>query len=257
MTKLNQLKELISELDNGEGYKIFQFLTDKDFANMKNIIHTQLIETLKNNIKNKTIINRVYKTRLENYHQLSNLIDHSKFWNKKKRILKVNDVEKVQQMDFFKKLKNLFGDFFVADEEQLGYPNYYWRLVRPNEKNDIGPLHRDEWFWILNPNWLPKKGLFKRFKVWIPIVTEVGLNGLLIEKSSQLREDIQWVGEFRDEIQKPKLLTKSENLNAELVNINLKELIIFDDKLLHGGALNKGSLTRVNLEFTILKKESL
>ena len=30
----------------------------------------------------------------------------------------------------------------VSDEDNLGRPNIYWRLVRPGYAQDVGPLHR-------------------------------------------------------------------------------------------------------------------
>ena len=44
--------------------------------------------------------------------------------------------------------------FYLFEKDFLGWPNFYWRIVRPNKVNDVGPLHRDEWFWKLNPEFL-------------------------------------------------------------------------------------------------------
>ena len=94
----------------------------------------------------------------------------------------------------------------VSDEDNLGRPNIYWRLVRPQEKGDIGPLHRDSWFWELNDDFPTPKYDFYRLKVWLPIFTEIGLNGLLLEPFSQKRVDIKWSGEKRHGINKPTLI---------------------------------------------------
>ena len=91
-----------------------------------------------------------------------------------------------------------------------------------------------------------------RLKVWIPIFIEIGLNGLLVEPYSQNRENIKWCGEERHGIKKPVLLTPLSKLNPILLNTKEGNTVIFNDKLIHGGAINKGSKSRVSVEFTLI-----
>ena len=151
-------------------------------------------------------------------------------------------------------MKKLFGEIIISDEENLGYGNIYWRLVRPNKVEDIGPIHRDSWFWELNKKFPKPDFPFQRIKVWIAIETEVGKSGLMVEKNSHKRSDINWEGKFKHGIMKPILLDKESSLNMTLINTLPGETVIFNDNLLHGGALNKGSNTRVSAEFTIIRK---
>ena len=53
---------------------------------------------------------------------------------------------------------------------------------------------------------------------------------------------------------KPVLLDKEDSFEMTLVNTLPGESIIFNDNLLHGGALNLGLKTRISTEFTILQK---
>ena len=48
-------------------------------------------------------------------------------------------------------LSKIFGKFSISDENNIGYGELVWRLVRPNKKDDVGPIHCDKWFWDLNP----------------------------------------------------------------------------------------------------------
>ena len=80
-----------------------------------------------------------------------------------------------------------------------------------------------------------------------------GENGLLVEAKSHKRRDIKWEPEIRDGKAKPKLLTDLEELNPVLLNCKSGDAVIFDDNLIHGGALNIGSKTRVSAEFTIAR----
>lgn len=74
----------------------------------------------------------------------------------------------------------------------------------------------------------------------------------MIEPKSQRRKDIKFKGEMRHGIKKPVLLTSTDNINPKLVDTNLGDVIIFDDNLIHGGAINNGEKTRVSFEFTLV-----
>ena len=50
---------------------------------------------------------------------------------------------------------------------------------------------------------------------------------------------------------KPKLLTPIDQKKKVLLKTQNNTVILFDDKLIHGGSENNGLSTRVSLEFTI------
>jgi len=85
---------------------------------------------------------------------------------------------------------------------------------------------------------------------------EPGANGLIVEPFSQQRTDICWNGEERHGINKPVLLMNADELKLILVDTIPGQAVVFNDLLLHGGAVNKGELSRVSLEFTMLLKNS-
>ena len=187
---------------------------------------------------------------LAEHHQVSTSNRQSE-WPKSARILSQSFTEWFVKSDFATSLKNEIGNFIISDEEALGWGNIYFRLVRPNQVNDVGPVHRDEWFWIGNPCH-SMQGRRERIKVWIPLISQLGLNGLLVEAYSHLREDLEWSLEERDGIQKPVFNNKLHSLEMTLVDRRPGEAIIFHDRLLHGGMVNKGTSTRVSIEFTCL-----
>ena len=80
------------------------------------------------------------------------------------RILPKEFIEWLSTTNFANKLKEKIGEYRISDEEGLGYPNVYWRLVRPNNKADVGPLHCDAWFWEINNNYNEKSGIKKGLK---------------------------------------------------------------------------------------------
>ena len=193
---------------------------------------------------------------ISEYHLVSQDLNHAALWGKTTRVLSASFFDWFKKSAFFNTLKEIFGLFEISDEENLGWPNIYWRLVRPNEASDIGPIHRDAWFWELNNNFPLPDFPFHRVKVWIPIYVEPGANGLLVEPFSQQRNDIRWNEEERHGINKPVLLMNDNELKPILVETIPGQAVVFNDLLLHGGAVNKGELSRVSLEFTMLLRNS-
>ena len=241
--------------DNGNGYESPFSLSESELNNFKKYISKQWFKNIENN--NPKVAKRIRDLDIDisSYHTISESLEHSKIWPKTSRILSREFVDWFFKTTFFDSLKKKYGSIEISDEERLGFPNIYWRLVRPNEKKDIGPLHRDSWFWELNKSYPNPEYKFRRLKVWIPIYVEKGLNGLLIEPNSQLRKDIIWKGELRDGINKPVLLSKMSQFTTKLIEIDPGGSLVFDDNLIHGGAINKGLKTRVSIEFTLIVKD--
>ena len=77
-----------------------------------------------------------------------------------------------------------------------------------------------------------------------------------MEPYSHNRKDIKWYGESRHGIKKPTLKTNLDKLNPILLNTEAGDSVVFNDNLIHGGAINKGLKCRVSVEFTMLIKEA-
>ena len=248
------INKIIHQINNSPGYSLNLSLNSEDFEFFKRSINSQWIRNLKE--FSPDIVRLIKKDNLgiKDYHKISRFINHSEVWPKKSRILPFEFVKNFLNSFFFLELKQIFGEIEISDEENLGYGNIYWRLVRPFENSDIGPLHRDSWFWQLNDKFPKPIYNFSRIKVWIAIETESGKSGLMIENDSHKRRDIKWEGEFRDGIMKPKLIDKIKEFDMKLINTNPGDIILFNDDLIHGGSLNTGKNTRVSSEFTILIK---
>jgi hypothetical protein len=191
---------------------------------------------------------------LMNYHQLSNRLEHEKLWPKEHRILDQSAVEALKRTAFFNQLHTIFGSFTIAEgfygsTHVAGLEEIYWRLVRPEMASDVGPLHADCWFHEM----INMKG--KAFapdaftlKIWIPILSEPGRNGLLMVADSHTREwkhSTRWI----DGQPKPQFDDVAE---AFLVPTEPGNMLIFHERTLHGGALNRGQHTRVSAEITLV-----
>ena len=249
------MNSIDNEINNYPGFTQQLKLNKNELEDLKNAIFDQWREKIKVTSKQIDELISIKKIKIRNYHEISEKINHSKLWNKKSRILPKEFYIKFINSRFFHNLENLFGTIEISDEESLGYGNIYWRLVRPYKTEDVGPYHRDSWFWELNKNFPKPNYPFKRIKVWIAIETEIGKSGLLVEKNSHKRKDINWEGQLRHGIIKPVLLDKKDSFKMSLVDTSPGDTIIFNDDLIHGGAINYGSKTRVSTEFTILQKQ--
>ncbi|MSR57184.1 MAG: hypothetical protein EXS05_05890 [Planctomycetaceae bacterium] len=185
---------------------------------------------------------------LPRYHQLVDRVDHKALWPKTARLLPPAAVSRIRDMSFMQALAAEFGPFGISNEEELHPEEIYWRIVRPAAGSDIGPVHADAWFWELGHGTTPPDTV--RVKVWIPFYRESGMNGLKVLPGSH-RQHWPYHGEERDGFVKPQSDFNESSVPMQLLNIEPGTLVVFNDRLLHGGALNSGQTTRVSAEFTM------
>ncbi len=233
----------ISDLKNGKGYFELK-LNQMELKSIRTIVNSHYLENLKENYPLKKHIFK--KNKIQNYHKISKYIDHKKNWPMRARTLPKKKAHKFFKFNFIKELKKIFGNFKISDEYNIGHEEIYWRIVRPKQKTDVGPLHCDKWFWDLNKDFTPKGKL--RVKCWISLWCK-GLNGLRVYPKSQLKK-FNYSYEKRDGEKKPVFDLKQKKKIKKL-NCKPGTIIIFNDSLLHGGSVNNSSQTRVSIEFTM------
>ena len=235
------------------GYDCESFsITNAEHQIIFDIINNMWINRIKA-VDPDYFINNPDSDRISRYHHTSISSMHNQLWPKNNRIFCNDDFLKVKDMAFMKKLSEVFGNFYISDESDLGFGNMYWRLVRPFEDSDVGPIHADSWYWQCNDQYGYSPSSFsKRLKVWIPISTEVGKNGLLVEDGSHLRTDIIWQPKYTNNEYKPFIQSHHLPLNLHLLDLDVGSVLLFDDLLLHGGSPNIGTSCRISLEFTLL-----
>ncbi len=188
------------------------------------------------------------------YHEKAALLDHKALWPKAARLMPEAAVGHLRTMGFFRHLTAAFGELQISDEEPIGWPAVYWRLVRPFAAGDYGPLHADAWFWDLGNGVTPPEML--RVKVWIPLHTERGLNGLRVVPGSHRRQ-WRYHAEVRDGYVKPCIDEDEAALNPRLLPTAPGQAVVFHDLLIHGGSFNKADSTRVSVEFTLFVHEAV
>jgi len=241
---------ITDEVENNQGFFLGLQFKQSELDYVRKQVCEQWIGVIREKLPAQA--DKFLENGIENYHTLPPLLDHAAIWRKKNRVLPKSVVNVIRTTGLFRILENIYGVFTLADEEDFGREQLCWRLVRPNESSDMGPLHADAWFWELGHGVMPKNT--ERVKVWVALYCEPGLNGLRVVPHSHKKE-WKYHGEYRDGFSKPQIDEDENQLQVELIHTNPGDAIVFHDRLLHGGALNKGKYTRVSLEFTMLIKK--
>ena len=239
-------KDILNELDIGLGY-IVSSLEEDDFSILMRLVEAQYKKNL------KTLNPEIFTNNsapMNEYHMLA-FDNHKDFWTKERRTIEECNLEQFRSLKFIQFLKNEFSDFEITNEDDTRSEEIYWRLVRPYEYDDVGPLHADAWFWDLHNG--PINNGFRRIKVWISLYNERGVNGLRLIEGSQ-KNKYSFSSELRDGKVKP-IHDNSLELdpNMKIVPTIPGDYIIFHDDLIHGG-VRGGNKTRISIEFTFLTK---
>jgi len=227
------------------GYSTNLSLKPTELQIVKELIEAHWLEHLKSCAPDH--VQHFAELGIERYHENAKCIDHSSEWPKGNRILPADAVAEIRKTSLFDQLKKEFGEFAISDEDNYGWEEVYWRLVRPGESSDVGPLHADKWFWDLG---LVSPPDVERVKCWIAICCEAGLNGLAVVPGSH-QQDWRYHGELRFGAIKPQIDEDEDELDPQLIPLESGRAIVFNDRLLHRGAVNRGRYTRVSLEFTM------
>lgn len=239
---------MLNKILNEEGYVITS-LNKKELNTLRHLVENHWLNRLI--LSYPQYVKKFYKSNICDYHKKSQLINHSKTWPKEARVFSPNDVKLIKQLPFFKKLVNVFGDIKISDEEDYGWEEIYWRIVRPGN-HDVGSLHADKWFWELSKTKIPKNRF--RIKVWVSLFNIKNLSGLRVVNGSH---KTNWEYSHKTVSKKKKPFLKSKIDNKKIKNIPTKsgDVIIFNDNLIHGGMPNKSEKTRISFEFTMLVKK--
>jgi hypothetical protein len=185
---------------------------------------------------------------LERFHQVEGY-DHPRMLSKRGRILTDAAVQEIKAMSFFDYVRTGFGDFYLADEEDVGHEQITFRLVRPGQSDDVGSLHCDAWFWDAFGTPLPEG--VNRTKVWAGIHVQPELNGLRLAPGSH-----RLAAPHRVDQTGAKAAFTPE---FDVADIGLGQFdgapgdtVLFNYRLLHVGSLNRADACRVSIETTIM-----
>jgi hypothetical protein len=247
-----QIREARLKLFNEQGYFV---LPETDTIEQSWLINF-LCEKWRNLLTEAypDLVSIISKTEIGNYHEMSHQIDHSSFWTKERRIFPNIEIAQLKEhLSVFKELFEVFGDYEVADLEGIGYPEIYWRLVRPFRPEDVASAHKDSWFWSVT-NEIPTERQSHLIKVWLPVVTIPSESGLSVSPSSH-KIKIPFTSETRHGRLKP-TVNQADIAAFEMVKLPLVtgQAVVFHRDLLHQGIAHVLPITRVSVEFAIETK---
>ena len=240
---------IITEIETGKGWALLPQLPAESISYVKEAIFNNFTRVLSANAHQEKDI-RSFRD-LESYH-LSSIANarHGDLWSKANRLLDRDSSIAVKSI-FLDYLSKVFSSFDISDAVELGFHNIYWRLVRPYSANDVGPAHRDNWFWIVAAHQKMPAGKNKRYKVRIPLIIVDGKNALSFINHSQCGSDYSWGTTTLHGRVKPYLICDETNLNFEVADCKIGQPIMFSDEVIHKGPINETSQTRVSIEFTL------
>lgn len=238
--------EMLDKIRDTPGFATGVKLSPGDLERVRGVLVRHLADQLKRVAPEK--VDELLRTPLELYHTISDHLPHTELLTRTQRILPQWAVDEIRQTSLIKDLEAQFGNFEISDEEGMSREGISIRVVRPDVEGDVGSLHTDDWFWKLYNFKIPEGK--QRIKVWAAICCEPGKSGLLLSPNSHIKE-WRYTTFSRSGMLKP-LLDPSEKPRVELFNSQPGDAVVFNYRLLHGGAVTRGSITRVSLEFTIL-----
>lgn len=240
------INAIMDEIRSGSGAKLGFHLTPDELVHIQGLIKRHLVDRIRE--VNPEAVRHFEEIQISEYHSVSHLINHPEVMKRVNRIMPEEFVSELRQTSLIRQLQEVFGDFVISDEEQVGRESVSLRFVRPGSANDIGSLHCDDWFWKIY-NFPVPQGL-ERVKVWTAICCDTGLSGLYVSPDSQKRE---WKYSVEDKsgMLKP-VLDPNEKPDLYLCPTKPGDAVVFNYHSLHGGAITQGRQTRVSIEFTML-----
>jgi hypothetical protein len=254
---------LLADILGPAGYTTAFSISAAELAFLREAIFAQWIERIE--ALHPELVPQFRAAGLEHYHRLSHLVSHETLWPKECRVLPKATASDVSGFEFVQRLASAFerhcriSDVVFFSNSVPGYPEIYWRLVRPGVASDVGAMHTDRWFHdILGET--DTSSLFgddeTTIKMWLPIYTEPGLNGLYVVPGSHRKQWRVKYTEARDGFRRPSLDEPLEEDARHLVPVVAGQAILFNENLLHGGALNGGKTSRVSVEITFVIKRT-
>jgi hypothetical protein len=232
------------QLYDGPGYTI-DALAPPELARVRELITEQYLARVGQ--LQPDLVGPARAAGVQNYHTLPIAFDHGASWPKQTRLLDPKYVAEFARMGFMDRIRAEYGPSAVISHDELN-----WRVVRPNKPEDVGPVHADKWFWDAGYGYGSMPAGYDRFKIWMGVFTEPGLNGLTVKPDSHKSRAWKHHFEVKGGVNKPVLDEDEASLDMQLLPLKAGQMVLFHDELLHGGAVNRGTTCRVSIELTVL-----
>jgi len=241
-TLINQEDNLIQKTNfNSLGYKVINLKTK--------LPYNQIVNEIKNYIKQLIEKEKKYKIKNFNLNQYHNYVDskiHIKIINKLIRGIKFS--KKIPRDKFEKVVSDVLKIDVKTKNKKCPkvIPNiFHIRIVRPNIKNDFNPPHRDVYLDYLK----------SAVNIYLPICGSNKKSSLTIFPKSHMINEKNIIKTSKNSFfnnQKftvPTIIKSYPSIKMIRPNPKSNQMLIFSPYLIHGGGLNENTnLTRVSLE---------
>jgi hypothetical protein len=194
---------------------------------------------------------------IEEYHHRAHMIDHANIWTTQRRTFSPAVVDIIRGFSIFGLFDRECPGYCICSEMppygDLNRARINWRLVRPGDGVDLGPIHADYWFEAVMDGWSPAPAETIKIKIWVPIYLEQGLTGFAYLPGShrqQLRfgKKLLADGHYKPHFEEIDLPAPLQTMDTPCGNA-----VIFNYNLVHRGAnSHKAKHTRVSMEVTLL-----
>lgn len=193
---------------------------------------------------------------IQDYHQLSNLLDHGNIWTTHARTFSSPQVDVIRSFALFDMFDREFPGYQISSAMppygDLGRPRINWRLVRPGDDIDLGPIHADYWFDAVIDGWQDRRRPDVKLKIWIPIYLEEGVTGFAFAPTSHLRDYPFERQRLTDGRFKPVLDESQLDQPLQVLQTPPGTVVMFNYNLVHRGANSgRATQTRVSMELAL------
>lgn len=240
--------DLPDAIDGEAGFWVGPLLSEAELTRIREMIQDMFLSRVK--AFAPSAITHFANLNLAHYHHHADMLDHAAAWSRHARLFPSPAIAFIESSSLLQRLSTVLGKAAITNEVENGAPEIVWRLVRPGQPDDVGPLHADGWFWDIN-RWPVPPGR-RRVKIWTMVHGEAGNAGLRVVPGSHRAAPWPHGMEHRHGLDKPifdeAALGEKKPL---LLNTQPGTSVVFHDDLLHGGAVTGGDQCRVSFEFTL------
>ncbi|MDE2232574.1 MAG: hypothetical protein KGJ90_00380 [Patescibacteria group bacterium] len=240
------------EVYGKSGYWIGKLFADDEMMALRSIISASFLNNIFQSYNGNDYMDIVVRQNLlfygmPKYHYVSKYFDHSSLFTRHNRLINQVDADDINNRSVaLSELRSAFGYCEITNEVERRKPEIVWRIVRPLQRTDVGPLHADRWFWKIN-DWAIPEGA-DIIKIWTLVYSGDPNEGLAVWPSSHLKK-WNYSVEERHGIKKPVFDEEPSGLIGETILPG--ESIVFSSDLLHGGLVPVSDECRISVEFTI------
>jgi hypothetical protein len=245
--------KIMSRVFGEEGYCDEMHLRPDELSTLRKITSETWLSVIRRVAPDK--VKQFERNGIEQYHQLSHLIDHARIWSTQERTYPTEAVDEIRSFSVFDFFDREFPGYRISTAMppygDWGRTRINWRLVRPGKGLDLGPIHADHWFEAVIDGWRPDPETV-RVKMWVPIHLELGLTGFAYLPGSHRMSLPFGRKSLADGSVKPEFDEANLPCPLKTMLTPCGTALLFNYSLVHRGEnSDRATRTRVSMELTL------